>query len=167
MRKWIVFAVLVPFAAMAGGSSLVGTWKLESYMREVIATGERYQMFGEHPSGYLSYAPDGRMFAILTMDKRSTPRDAVPSDEEKAKLFGSMISCTGTYTLEPDKVVHHVDVSWNQAWNGTDQVRFYKLDGETLTITSASAKSAIDGKEGRSVLVWKRVNANKTATTRK
>lgn len=91
------------------GLTFTASWKLESYPREVIATGEKYQMFGEHPSGYLSHAPDGRMFAILTMDKRSTPRDAVPSDEEKTKLFGSMISSAGTYTLEPEKVVHHVD----------------------------------------------------------
>ena len=32
------------------------------------------------------------------------------------------------YRLEGDKWVTKVDVSWNPAWNGTDQVRFYKLD---------------------------------------
>jgi hypothetical protein len=34
-------------------------------------------------------------------------------------------------------VTHHVDISWNQAWNGTDLIRFYKLEGNTLMITLA------------------------------
>jgi hypothetical protein len=54
-------------------------------------------------------------------------------------------------------VTHHIDISWNQAWTGTDQVRFYKLEGDVLTITTAPYKSYFDGKEGRSILVWKKV----------
>jgi hypothetical protein len=36
-------------------------------------------------------------------------------------------------------------------------VRFYKLEGDTLTITTAPYKSYADGQEGRSILVWKKV----------
>jgi lipocalin-like protein len=46
-------------------------------------------------------------------------------------------------------VIHHVDISWNQSWTGTDLVRFYKLDSNTLTITTAPAKNAFDGEEGQ------------------
>ena len=70
-----------------------------------------------------------------------------------------MYAYAGTYTLEGDKVVHHVDISWNQAWTGTDLVRFYKLDGNILTITTAPNKSLVDGREGRGVLVWEKVKA--------
>jgi hypothetical protein len=45
------------------------------------------------------------------------------------------------------KAAHHVDASWNQAWTGTDQVRFYKLDGDRLTITGASAKDPYTGQD--------------------
>jgi hypothetical protein len=144
-------------AALAADNPLLGTWKLKSYMREVAATGERYNERGEHPSGYLSYSADGRMYAIITWDNRITPHDVVPTDQERIKLFGSMISYAGTYTLDAEKVVHHVDISWNQNWTGTDQVRFYKLEGNTLTITSALAKNFTDGREGRSILVWERL----------
>ena len=144
-------------AALAAANPLLGTWKLKSYMREVAATGERYNERGEHPSGYLSYSADGRMYAIITWDNRITPHDVVPTDQERIKLFGSMISYAGTYTLDAEKVVHHVDISWNQNWTGTDQVRFYKLEGNTLTITSALAKNFTDGREGRSILVWERL----------
>ena len=69
-----------------------------------------------------------------------------------------MFAYAGTYTADGDKVIHHVDISWNQSWTGTDLVRFYKLDGNTLTITTARAQSAIDGEEGQFILVWEKVN---------
>ena len=144
-------------AAIAGDNPLLGTWKLKSYVREVAATGERYNERGEHPNGYLSYSADGRMYAIITWDNRSPPADVVPTEAERIRLYSSMISYAGTYTWDAEKVVHHVDISWNQNWTGTDQVRFYKLDGNTLTITSAPAKNFTDGREGRSILVWEKL----------
>jgi Lipocalin-like domain len=155
-----VFALLLILpasAARCADNPLIGTWKLKSYVREVAATGERYNERGEHPNGYLSYAADGRMYAIITWENRITPQDVVPTNDERIKLFGTMISYAGTYTFDAEKVVHHVDISWNQNWTGTDQVRFYKLDGDTLTITSALAKNFTDGREGRSILVWERL----------
>ena len=155
-----LFALLLilPVTAMRSAENpLVGTWKLKSYVREVAATGERYNERGEHPNGYLSYSADGRMYAIITWENRITPRDVVPTDEERIKLFSTMISYAGTYTFDAEKVVHHVDISWNQNWTGTDQVRFYKLDGNTLTITSALSRNFTDGREGRSILMWEKL----------
>ena len=62
-----------------------------------------------------------------------------------------------------DPIEAEIGAASNQAWTGTHQVRFYKLQGDTLTITSAPAKHPIDGKEGRSILVWKRVKGAKPA----
>ena len=149
--------ILPATAARAADNPLVDTWKLKSYVREVAATGERYNEPGEHPDGYLSYAADGCMYAIITWDNRAAPGDVVLTTEERIRLFGTMISYAGTYTFDAEKVVHHVDISWNQNWTGTDQMRFYKLDGDTLTITSAPARNFTDGREGRSILVWERL----------
>jgi hypothetical protein len=146
----IVFAlslILPATAARSADNPLIGTWKLKSYVREVAATGERYNERGEHPNGYLSYAADGRMYAIITWDNREAPGEVVPTNAERVRLFSTMISYAGTYTFDEEKVVHHVDISWNQNWTGTDQVRFYKLDGNTLTITSAPARNFTDGRE--------------------
>ena len=98
------------------------------------------------------------MYAIGVVEDRPKPRDLVPTDEEKVKLQGSMFAYAGTYTADGEKVIHHVDISWNQSWTGTDLVRFYKLDGNTLTITTARAQSAIDGEEGQFILVLEKVN---------
>jgi hypothetical protein len=125
---------------------------------ETTASGQRSCPYGDHPDGYLGYFPDGRMYAIGVTDDRLEPRGLVPTDEEKIKLQGSMFAYAGTYTADGHKVVHHVDISWNQFWTGTDLVRFYKLDGNTLTITTAPVPSTIDGKEGHWILVWKKYN---------
>jgi len=145
--------------AAAGENSLLGTWKLKSYTREMCETGERFNPLGRHPHGYLHYLPDGRMSAILAGDNRVQPAGAAPADDERVMLHRTMTAYAGTYTLEPGKVLHHVDISWNEAWTGTNQIRFYELEGDTLTITTAPAKSPVDGMEGRSILVWERVRA--------
>ena len=100
-------------SAFAGDNPLLGTWKLKSYVREVAATGERYNERGEHPNGYLNYSADGRMYAIITWDNRPSPNDVVPTDEERVRLYRTMISYAGTYTVDAEKVIHHVDISWN------------------------------------------------------
>ena len=95
------------------------------------------------------------MYAIGVAEDRPKPRDLV--DEEKVKLQESMFAYAGTFTADSEKVIHHVDISWNQSWTETDLVRFYKLDSNTLTITTASARSDFDGEEGQFILVWEKV----------
>jgi hypothetical protein len=67
----------------------------------------------------------------------------------------------GAYTLKGEKVIHHLDIARNEGSHppGTDMVRFYKLDGNILTISTAPNKSMVDGREGRGVLVWEKVKA--------
>ena len=72
--------LLSPTIALAEENPLLGNWKLKSFVREVTATGEKYNQMGEHPTGYLSYSADGRMYAILTMDNRIKPLDVIPTD---------------------------------------------------------------------------------------
>jgi len=150
-------AVEVPKTALTADNPLLGTWKLQSLVYEAVAIGQRSSPFGDHPDGYLSYSPDGRMYAIGVAEGRPQPRELAPTDEEKVELQGSMFAYAGTYTADGEKVVHHVDISWNQSWTGTDLVRFYRLDNNILTITTASAQNAIDGVEGQFILVWKKV----------
>jgi Lipocalin-like domain len=112
---------------------------------------------GAHPTGYLSYGPDCRMYAIIVRENRKQPAGVVPTDVEKIELFGRVLAYAGTYTIDGDKVSHHVDVSWNEAWTGTTQVRQFKIEGKALHIRSMPAKNPRDGKLSSSTIVWTKV----------
>src|SRR5437868_2124017 len=117
------------------GNPLLGTWTLKSCVL-TARTGEKSTPYGEHPIGYLGYSADGRMYAIGTSRGRVLPLDSGPTDEERVALYETMFAYAGNYSLEEGTVTHHVDVSWNEEWRGTDQVRFYDLSENTLTITA-------------------------------
>jgi Lipocalin-like domain len=150
---------LVVTASMsrAGDNLLLGTWKLKSFVRQDVATGERRPALDEHPDGFLGYGPDGRMYAIFVAGGRVVPAGNQPTDVERAQLHKSMLAYAGTYKIAGDRVVHHIDVAWNNARLGSDQVRFFKLDGDRLTLTTERNKSPIDGSEGFGVLEFERV----------
>jgi len=68
-----------------------------------------------------------------------------------------MNSYVGTYTLTEIGVIHHVEIASIESWVGSDQVRFTKLEGDTLTITAAPLPTPPDGKSRVNTLVWKRM----------
>jgi hypothetical protein len=135
----------------------LGTWKLQSYTTEDLASGQKTTLLGAHPDGYLSYGTDCRMSAILVKDGRKAPATFVPSDAERVDLYSGFIAYAGTYRIEGDKVNHYVDASWNQSWTGTTQVRRFRIEGNTLYITTLPTKNALTGKESTSLLVWSKV----------
>jgi hypothetical protein len=142
--------------ARSDSDPLIGTWRLKSFVREVAGTGERYNQLGDHPDGYLTYSPDGRMLALFVSDEQPRPQKD-PSDDERIKLHKSMLAYGGTYSLSPGRIVHHIDIEWDGRRIGTDQVRFYAIDGDTLTIKTEPNKSPVDGREGVGILTFDRV----------
>ena len=100
---------------MTKQAALLGTWRMVSWEREFIATGEKLHALGPDPVGYLTYGADGRVHAIVVSKDRAAPAALPPNNDEKLRLFDSMLAYAGTYTLDSEKVVHHVDISWNQA----------------------------------------------------
>jgi len=120
---------------MVDPNPLLGTWKLKSYV-VTTAAGERSTPYGENPTGYLSYAADGRMQAIGIASGRIVPAGPTPPDNERLALYDSMFAYAGAYSVEAGKVIHHVDISWNEVWTGTDQIRLFEVKGNTLTLTT-------------------------------
>jgi hypothetical protein len=135
----------------------LGTWKLQSVTTRYLDTGVTSESYGAHPVGYLSYGPDCRMYAIIAQENRKPPAGVVPTDAEKIELFGGFIAYAGTYTIDGDRVSHHVDVSWIEAWTGTTQVRQFKIADKVLHIQSIPAKNPRDGRLSSSLLVWTKV----------
>jgi hypothetical protein len=112
---------------------------------------------GPHPSGYLIYGADGRMMVIFLHSDREKPVGAVPMPAESEKLLKGLVSYTGTYTVQVDTIVHHVDVSWNESWTGTDQTRFYKFEGNSLSLATTKSLDSVEGKLSVCTLIWERV----------
>ena len=60
--------------------------------------------------------------------------EAHASAEERSSLLSNMIAYTGLYRLEGDRWITQVDVAWNPEWVGTEQTRFFSIDGDLLTV---------------------------------
>jgi hypothetical protein len=106
---------------------LIGTWKLVSAVSEELATGQKTNIYKGTPIGSITYGADGRVMTIIVDSPRKKPSGAVATAVEAEALFRSMAAYAGTYTIEGNQVIHRPDVSWNETWIGTDQVREYKL----------------------------------------
>lgn len=134
---------------------LLGTWKLKSYV-VTTAAGERSTPYGENPQGYLSYSADRRMQAIGAASDRRVPAGASPRDNERLALYDTMFAYAGTYSVEGGKVIHHVDISWNEVWTGTDQIRLFQVNGNILTLTTR-IPDPVSGAETIYAVVWEKV----------
>ena len=136
-------------------NTLLGTWKMKSYV-VTTAEGARSTPYGEKPNGYLSYSADGRMQAVGAADGRIVPTCASPVDSERVALYDTMFAYSGTYSVERGTVIHHVDISWNEVWTGTDQIRSFDVSGHNLTLT-ARIPDPVTGAETHISVVWEKV----------
>jgi len=85
-------------------------------------------------------------------------RKVPQTDEDRLRPFRTMTTYSGLYRLEDDKWITTVDVAWNPGWTGTDQVRFFKLDGDRLVVSTPWGLSpALPGKTTRVFVTWTRV----------
>jgi hypothetical protein len=134
-------------------AKFLGTWKLTSIYGEFQDTGERSPMYGNNPTGFLIFTPDGRMMVVIEGEGRKPAKTA----DERAALFQTMFAYTGMYRLEGDKWITKVDVSWNPVLNGTETVRFYRFEGERLVMSTPWAPSLnFPGRTSRGVFTWER-----------
>jgi Lipocalin-like domain len=131
---------------------LSGSWKLTSWTIQVI-NGEAAQPFGPNPKGRAVFTPDGfSAFMIARPDRKPATNDA-----DSAALLKSLMVYTGKFTIDGDKLTTNVDLSWNEILTGTAQVRYFKLEGDKLSIRTAEQASAVyPGKKVVGTLTWER-----------
>ena len=132
--RWLAVLVLVLILAQPGladeNAKVQGIWKLVTYEVEVQATGQKEPVMGEHPTGYVIFTPEGRVWFVLTGEGRKPAKTA----EERAELLNTLVAYTGTYRVEEDKWITKVDVAWNPEWVGTEQTRSFKVEGDRLQV---------------------------------
>ena len=132
---------------------LVSNWKLVSW--QVVTEDGARDLFGPKPNGHFIVTGEGRAMSVTTAEGR-TPGE---TDFERAALHKSMLAYTGRYRVEGDEFITTVDASWNESWNGTEQRRRFRFEGDKLFIESAPAPSITSpGKVDFRRIVWEREN---------
>jgi len=130
----------------ADATMLIGTWKQLSGTMVEEGSSEQKSNLSAAPNGYVSFSPDGRLILLSTDSARKAPAGQVATSAEAEALYRSMIGYAGTYKVEGNKVTYDLDVSWNEAWTGSKQVRFWEVNGDRLTITTPEIVNPLTGK---------------------
>ena len=153
MRTLVVMLLAISTPSFAQESSpLIGNWKLVS--QQVVVDGAAPQhAFGLNPKGYMILTREGRMMGVITAENRQGGM----SDADRAALHKSMFAYSGKYRIEGNDFITAVDVSWNEAWNGTEQRRHFRFEGERLVLETPPAPSQLQpGKTVVARAVWER-----------
>ncbi len=133
-------------------ASLVGQWKLLSFDIENQHSGHRSPGFGPNPNGRLVILPSV-FIVVLTAGGRAAPQ----TDEERSAAFKQTIAYSGPFTVEGELIKIKVDVTSNEAWGNTVQVRSFKILDSRLHLVSAWAPSPNDpSMKVRGILEWER-----------
>ncbi|TCZ57799.1 lipocalin-like domain-containing protein [Roseicella aquatilis] len=128
-------------AALAEPNRLAGSWVLVAYQ---ITWGQEAprDLFGARPQGRLIATPEGQMVLLVAAeDRRATPGGG---DAERAALHKAMVAYTGRYRVEGGRMIVAVDTAWNKAWEGTEQARDFRFDGEGRLLLEARGTGVFD-----------------------
>lgn len=133
---------------------LVGAWRLLSAYAEIAETGRRQDLLGPDPRGWVLFSADGRMAGVMTAGGRRSPRKS--GDYEHA--FTTLVAYAGAVRLVgAGRFVITVDTAWQPDWVGTDQFRYFRIDGDRLTVRSDEMRLPAYGDRLLTmVLLWRR-----------
>jgi Lipocalin-like domain len=153
-----MLAVAISVAAtQARAADVVGTWRMVSWSEEETESKAARSPFGDHPIGSITYTADGHMMVMFADPGRKPSASPKPTEAEAADLYRTMVAYAGTYSVAGDKLTHKIDVSWNQAWNGTSQSRFIEIKDDRLTIKTPPFVSPFLNKQIVATLIFERV----------
>jgi Lipocalin-like domain len=153
MRTFGIVLFILWTSCAHANEALLGNWKLVSFFTEDTQTKQRNNVYGEKPTGSIGFTPAGRFFGFVTAEGRKPAL----TGEEQAAAFRSMLAYTGKWRVEGDKFITAVDIAWNPAWVGTEQVRYWRLDGNKLFITTAPIPNpSAAGSTMIGTLIWEK-----------
>ena len=158
MRKvaLALIAVAIPYQSSADDNEIVGTYKLVGEQRRIVDTGEIVP--GSGSQGFISYDKSGRMLVVLIRSPRPHPENLEKmTDQDRIELFRTTTAYSGTYKFDGKIVEHSIDISWNEYWTGTKQVRTVERNGDLITLTTPPFPFHTDGKTSVNMLTWEKL----------
>jgi len=138
---------------------IVGTWNLQSFSELDVDTKAVSYPMGEKPKATVIYTADGYVATIFTAAVRVSPAGPRPTDSEAIQLFRTMVAFAVRYEVNHKErmLIYYPEISWNEAWNGTKQIRCFELSADLLTISSAPATSTLVNAETIMTMTWNRM----------
>lgn len=142
-------------------NNFIGYWQLVEWYAELDGNFHSHP-FGKDAKGELCYTENRRMYASLLFNKRSNFAKSSllkgTMQEQKAAIE-SYLSYSGTFDVQEDKVIHHVEYSLLPNWQGTDLIRLFQFsnDKQTLILKTLPQQTS-KGQEIQNFLIWKNLN---------
>ena len=144
---------------MNGKSQIAGAWKLITFEFRK-EDGNVIYPYGEKAQGSIIYTEAGRYSAQLMRVDR--PRFEIGDQmqgtpEEIEANYKGCVSYFGSYEVNPKNgyIIHHVEASIFPNMEGTDQKRFFELNGNRLQLKTPPFK--LEGVKAVGILFWERL----------
>jgi lipocalin-like protein len=148
--------IALALPAVAADVSILGTYRLVSEERTIVDTKEVIP--GTGARGYITYGDDGHMIVLIVRQPRPRPEGAEKiTDQQRIELFRTITAYAGTYKFDGTAIEHSIEISMNEVWSGTKQVRSVKRDGDHLIYSTPPFPFHTDGKMSINTLVWEKV----------
>jgi hypothetical protein len=141
---------------LMAAAKLIGTWRLISWIL-TDGDGTIHHPLGQDAVGRLIYTADGFMSAMLATASRPRAAGDDPlgcSAEDSRAAMATFHTYSGRYRFEGASVVHAVDFCLFPNMVGSEQRRFWRLDGDRLHLTTPPLTRK--GASGTAELVWER-----------
>lgn len=145
--------------------SLIGTWRLVEWTF-TVDDSRPTRPWGGNPAGLLTYTEDGRMSASLMSNGRpaapTRTLSAAPIDIRAAAAAG-YLSYAGSYSMDGNDVLHHIELSLMPNWVDTTERRLIEWaaseDGFDLILSTPPTKTD-GGRMAVNRLRWERMPSN-------
>ena len=173
VRNIAAFAVVVvsvaclgdveePSSALDEGTAtqLVGAWSLDHWEAQVGSESPTLP-FGPDAAGRIMYDGVGNMAVQLLVPDRPTfasPDWTEGTSAEVEAACEGFFSYYGDYTLDEEAktVTHHLEAALFPNWIGTQQVRTYRFEGDTLVLSTPPVVG--QGMEAVHTLRWVKIH---------
>jgi hypothetical protein len=138
------------------GNLLVGTWRLLSFEVRSDENDVSYPL-GRDAIGYLSYTANGYMSMTMMKPKRPQFLSEDPSKgslEEKGAAFDTYMTYCGTYILQENRVIHHLELCLFPNWIESDFERIIDVTEDRLSLRTLP--QLVFGRWQTGHLIWVR-----------
>ena len=145
--------------------NLIGTWRLVEWTF-TVDDSRPTRPWGGSPAGLLTYTEDGRMSASLMSNGRpgapTRTLSAAPIEIRAAAAAG-YLSYAGSYSMDGNDVLHHIELSLMPNWVGTTERRLIEWapsEGGFDLILSTPPTKTDGGRLAVNRLRWERMPSN-------